>query len=102
VRTLRRIGILVVVGAVLGDAVMLLMGPSAITWYQTPAAGSALCNCKDLARETASSLVRAQLTGMAIGAVTLLVVGEVVRYLWLRRKRARAAPPAPAPAPPAQ
>jgi hypothetical protein len=95
-RVLKRIGILLVVGAILGDVAVLLMAPSAITWFQTPGTGQALCNCKDLAQQTAASFVHSQLIGMAVGAGGMLVVGELVRHFWLRRKQRKAAAAAPA------
>ena len=95
-RVLKRIGIFLAVGAILGDAVTLLMAPSAITWFQTPGTGQALCNCKDLAQQTAAAFVRSQLIGIAVGAGAMLVIGELVRHFWLRRKKRQAAAAAPA------
>jgi hypothetical protein len=101
-RVLKRLGVLLAIGGVLGDVLAMLAAPSAVTWFQTPATGTALCNCTDLAKHTASSLVRAQLIGMGIGALTLAVIGEIVYRLWQARKRKRAAAAAPtAPPPPA-
>ncbi len=83
----KRIALLLAVGAALGDIVTMLMAPSFVTWFQTPAVGSALCNCADVSRDTAEALVRAQLIGTAVGALSLAVVGEVAWRLWDARRR---------------
>lgn len=94
-RELKRIGILMAIGGVLGDVVTMLIAPSLLTWFQTPGAGTAMCNCAEVARQTAGSFVKAQLLGTAVGAATVAIVGELVFHLWLaRRKPKPAAPPA--------
>src|SRR5262245_66235180 len=102
-RVLKRLGIFLAIGAVVGDIITLLIAPRMLTWFQTPGAGSALCNCVDLARQTARGVVRAQLIGATIGAVALAVLGEIVVRMRAARKRkaeagaaAEAAPAAPA------
>jgi hypothetical protein len=98
-RVLKRQAVLLLVGALLGGVLTSLIAPNALTWLQTPGTGSALCNCTDLAKQTAHELVHVQLIGLVIGAVALAVLGEIVHHLWARRRAAKAAAAAPAPAP---
>jgi hypothetical protein len=107
-RVLKRLGLLLVIGGLLGAIVTLLVAPDALTWFQTPGAGTAICNCADVARQTAYAFVHAQLVGTAIGAVGFTIIGELVHHLWAARRRHRALassapppPPMPPPAPPA-
>ena len=87
---LKRIGVFLAIGGVLGDVVTMLLAPSFVTWFHTPGTGSALCNCADVSKETASALVRSQLMGTLIGAVVVAIVGELVARLWLARRARRA------------
>lgn len=76
-------------GAVIGDVAGLLFGRSFIPWYQTPGAGSAMCNCVEVAQQVIGDVVRYQLIGTAVGAV----LGVVAGILFARRRK-----PAPPPA----
>jgi hypothetical protein len=83
---LKRLGLFLAIGGVLGDVVTMMIAPGMLTWFQTPGTGSALCNCVDVSRQTATSLVHAQLAGTCIGAVSLAVVGELLWRLWDARR----------------
>ncbi len=96
-RALKRLGIFLAIGGVLGDIVMMLLAPSVLTWFQTPAAGGALCNCQAVAKQTAGSVVRSQLIGTLVGAVVVAVIGELIHRA--RKKKAQAAAQAAAPPP---
>jgi len=98
-RLLKRLGVLLAIGGVLGDVITMLVAPSAVTWFQTPGTGTALCNCAAVAKQAASALIEAQLIGTGVGALTLAIVGELVHRVFAARKRRRAAPP-PATSPP--
>lgn len=90
---LRRLGVLALVGFVLGVTVASLVAPPYLAWYSTPGAGQALCNCVDVVKNTASSMLQAQLIGAGIGAF----LGALLA-LWWRPKPAKAAEPStPAP-----
>jgi hypothetical protein len=103
-RVLKRLGLFLAIGGLLGAIVSMLVAPSALTWFQTPGTGTALCNCADVARQTARAFVRAELIGTAIGAVAFAIIGEIFYHLWAARRRRRAAhtPALPPPAAPAQ
>jgi hypothetical protein len=79
-----------VAGVIVGAVVATLIAPGILAWYSTPAMGQALCNCQEIAKSTATQLVRAQLIGAAVGGVVFLIVGIVVRST---RKKAPPAPP---------
>jgi uncharacterized membrane protein YccC len=98
-RVLKRFGIFLAVGGLLGDIVTTLVAPRMLTWFQTPGTGTAMCNCSEVARQTARSFVKAQLIGTLIGALAAVVIGELLYRLWRSRQR-RLAPPAAAAAVP--
>src|ERR1044072_3497108 len=87
---LKRIGVFLAVGGVLGDVLTMLIAPSFVTWFHTPVGSAAMCNCAENSRQTASALINAQLFGTAAGAVALAVVGELVWRLWQARKLRKA------------
>lgn len=97
---LKRLLLSLVAGAMAGDVLTLALAPSMLTWFATPGTGTALCNCADTAKQTAQSLIRAQLIGTGCGAVVGMVLGELISALWRARKAKTAATPA-APPPPA-
>ena len=88
--TLKRLAVLAIVGVVVADSLTLAFAPAVLRWFQTPAVGGALCNCAQLAEETARALVRAQLTAAVIGAVVVATGGEVLGRIVARRRSARA------------
>ena len=91
---LKRISFLMAVGGVLGDVTAMLLAPSFLTWFHSPGTGSALCNCTDVARETAEALIETQLASTVLGALFLAIVGELSFRLWHARKgRAPTSPP---------
>src|SRR5437899_1821146 len=79
-------------GALLGAIVASVIAPSFLISRNTTRFPEAQCNCIQVTRDTAESLIRWQLVGAAIGAGSLLIVGFL---LWWRR-RAPASPPASA------
>jgi hypothetical protein len=91
--TLKSLLLQICMGMALGTLVADVTAPGILTWYNIPGGGQALCNCADLVRSTANSLVNAHLIGAGVGAVVCLILG-----LLLRRKPAH---PAPLPVPPA-
>jgi NhaP-type Na+/H+ or K+/H+ antiporter len=98
-RVLKRLGILLAIGGVLGDVVTMLLAPRVLTWFQTPGTGAALCNCADVARQAAHGVIRSQLIGTLIGAVVVAVLGEIVHHARARR-RAASSPASGGPSPP--
>ncbi len=79
--------VLALIGAVLGTIVATTIGSSVLAWYPTPGASViATCPCSELAKQVTSRLVRAQLTGASIGAVTFMIVGAFVRAALKKRK----------------
>jgi hypothetical protein len=92
-RLLKRLGVLLAIGGVLGDVIAMLLAPSAVTWFQTPGTGSALCNCAAVAKQAGKALIEAQLIGTGVGALVFAVLGELVYRVFAARKRRRALPP---------
>jgi hypothetical protein len=76
-------------GAVLGTIAASLIAPSFLISQNTTRFPEAQCNCIQVTRDTADSLIRWQLVGAAIGAGLLLIVGILLRL----RRQARASPP---------
>jgi hypothetical protein len=97
---LRRVAVLLSVGALLGGVVGTLIARSFIPWYESP--GSAmqgaqqLINLPAVIRSTIDSVIRYQLLGAAVGAVLVLVIGLLgARVLARRKADAPAAAPSP-------
>ena len=88
--TLKRLALFAAVGALVADGITLAFAPALLRWFQTPAVGGALCNCAQLAEETARALVNAQAVAAGAGAVVFVVAGEA---LWrvVRARRSAAA-----------
>ena len=81
--------------AFVGVLATTLMYPRYKEWDNTPGAGTALCNCADVTRQTADGLIRAQMTGCAAGAVVGVFVGAA--FAWRRRGKQAAVVPAAKP-----
>ncbi|MBI5496288.1 MAG: hypothetical protein HY904_14800 [Deltaproteobacteria bacterium] len=81
--TLRTLSGFVSVFALVGALIATASAPGLLAWYHAPAAGAALCNCQEVARATATEMVKAQLGGVLAGAVVGL--GTVIA--WIRRQR---------------
>lgn len=81
---LRRLFTSALLGIVLGAAAAALLAPAYLDWYNAPGTESPMCNCMERTRNTASSLLGAQITGGLIGGAALLILGLV---LTVRRKR---------------
>lgn len=86
----------VVAGALAGVLIATVSAPSILTWDNTPGMGTALCNCADVTRQTASKLINAQMTGCAIGAVVGLIGGIAYRAT-RKKKEAAVLPPTTTP-----
>lgn len=84
----------VVGGALAGVLITTFAAPKILTWDNTPGMGTALCNCTDVTRQTASRLINAQMMGCATGAGIGLLAG--IGFRVMRRKKAEAAPIPPA------
>ena len=76
---IKRFAIFFAVGGLLGDVAVMLLGPSVLAWYNAPNAAGALCNCEEVARTTATALVRAQVMFTVSGGVLGMVGGELLR-----------------------
>lgn len=74
----KRLGIFALVGAFLGLLIASLLGPMWIAWYNTPAQGIAMCDCKTCVESAATSLLSGQLIGSGIGAVLFLILGALL------------------------
>jgi hypothetical protein len=96
----KRLLLFILCGAVLGNAIATVFTPGYLAWDNTPGQGQALCNCTEVTKNTATSLIRAQLLGTGIGAGVFLILGL---FLAGRRKPQRPEPvvtaPTPAPEP---
>src|SRR5215211_8836549 len=84
----KRLFTFTLVGILLGIVIASLFAPGYLVWYNTPGTGSAMCNCTEVTRETASAMIRAQITGSVIGGIILLALGIVFSV----RARRRPAP----------
>src|ERR1041385_6941046 len=85
---LKRIGAFLALGGFVGDVLTMLIAPGFVTWFHTPVGSTAMCNCAENSRQTASALINAQLFGTALGAVAVGVIGELLgRLLDARRKQ---------------
>lgn len=104
--TVKQLGVWGAVFALLGVVAATTVTPSMVGWYNSPGQAVAMCDCKELARATASTIVQSQLAGLGAGFVLGVILGSVV--LVRARKAAAAAaaatasaaPAAPAPAAP--
>jgi hypothetical protein len=91
-KPVKTITIFVLFGAILGAAAASLIVPPALSWYNEAgfvSRGSqvqALVNVPEVVRYTTSRLIRGQLIGAGIGAITFLVFGLLV----VRRGQPRA------------
>ncbi|GEM_PF-800708 len=103
--TVKRLLVWGAVFALLGVVGATSITPSLVGWYNTPGQSVAMCDCKELARTTAATIVQAQLAGLGSGFIIGLILGTVVT---IRSRRAAAeavaaataAPVAPAAAAP--
>ena len=75
---LKKIGVLLLLGFVVGSVIASLIAPSFLSWYNTGADVNAMCNCTTVAKATSSQLIRAQFTGGAIGAVLTTILGVIL------------------------
>lgn len=75
--TVKNLLLALLFGMVVGGAVVDLCAPAIIQWYNMPGGGQALCNCVDVVKSTADTLVKAQLYGAAAGGVLFLLVSVV-------------------------
>jgi hypothetical protein len=87
-------------GAITGVVVSTFLARGFLTWYNTPGGtAQALCNCTDVVRATAESLVDAQLIGGMVGSVLFLIVGILIMNARRNKAGAPVAPVAPGPSP---
>ncbi len=85
--TVKRLLVWGAVFALLGVVAATSITPSLVGWYNTPGQSVAMCDCKELARTTAATIVQAQLAGLASGFILGLILGTVVT---IRARRAAA------------
>jgi hypothetical protein len=92
---LRRVLVLLAVGALLGSVGGTLIARSFIPWYESPGStmqgAQALINLPVVIRTTIDSVIRYQLMGAAVGAAVVLVLGLVGARVMARRNTAAAA-----------
>lgn len=87
---MRRVVIWIIVGSFVGSVVATLMAPFVLeTLLASTGAQDAMCQCTELVKNTASLLIRTQIWGGAIGAVTFPILAWLVR----RRFGTKALPP---------
>ena len=91
----KRLLLLFCVGGLLGDVAAMLLGPKAVTWFQQPQTGGALCNCAAVAYETATAMVMTQLWASLGGGLVLAFMGELLWRVTFGRPKAAAAGSAP-------
>jgi hypothetical protein len=67
-------------GTLLGVAISTLLLRSFIPWYNTPGQGvtQSICDYAVVARSNIDDVIKGQLIGALIGAITFLVIGIVV------------------------
>jgi hypothetical protein len=95
--TFKRLSVFMAVFALLGVVGVTLVTPSIVGWYNAPGAGGAMCNCAEMARSTAATIIQTQLVGLGLGALLGLMLGMVI----LQRQKQHALAAAPASPPPA-
>lgn len=95
-RIVTRSLIFLLVGAVLGDLITMFIAPAIITWYNSSADPSALCNCLTTARNTSSLLLKSQAIGTGAGAFLSLVLGLMIARARRKHVVAQQKPAAPA------
>ncbi|MFL5318706.1 MAG: hypothetical protein ACJ790_03550 [Myxococcaceae bacterium] len=92
----KRIGVLLLVGALVGDVVATLIAPGIFIWYGT-GTDPISQNCATMARGTVNSVIRSQVIGAAIGAVVIAIIGALLlRALAAKRSHKEPATPPPA------
>jgi hypothetical protein len=96
---LRRVLVLLSVGALLGSVVGTLIARSFIPWYESPGSAmqgaQALINLPVVVRATIDSVIRYQLIGAGVGGLLVMTAGLVGARVMARRKAdAQAAKPA--------
>ncbi len=94
----KRVLVLILVGAVLGDVVATLLARSLITWYWTPGSltrsAQQLCTVDDF-RNIISSLIKYQLIGALVGALVFAVAGSLALRNFRKPKPDATAPSSP-------
>jgi hypothetical protein len=96
---LRRVLVLMLIGAALGEGVGTLVARSFIPWYWSPGDvmknSQQLLNAPEVVRGTIDQMVRYQLTGSAVGAVVVLIAGLLLQRALGKRKEGATAPSTP-------
>jgi hypothetical protein len=87
---MKKLLIFVLVGAAAGNVAAMFIAPMVLTWYATPAAGSALCDCVLMVRGTTNEFLRAQGIGAGSGALLFLIIGI---FVWRGRAKRPPSPP---------
>lgn len=94
----KRILILMLVGAALGNIAATFVAPKWVTWYNTPQDPTANCNCMRMAVDISQGIIRIQTFGTVIGAILFLIIGIFVsRFIANRAAKTgtTTTPPAP-------
>jgi hypothetical protein len=90
--TFKRLSVFMAVSSLLGVVCVTAITPGLVGWYNAPGAGGAMCNCSEMARNTAVTIVTAQVTGLVVGA--LLGLGLGLFFVARQRKAHALAAPA--------
>ena len=77
----RRIAVLIAVGALGGFVLFCVFGPGLVTWYWTTPAKDAF-SCEPSVSEAVRGFVKLQMWSAVAGAVALLVLVVILRALW--------------------
>lgn len=98
--TLKKLLVAALAGFGVGVVLATLLAPSALTRYHTPGGAQAMCNCADLVTATTSQLIKGQLVGGLVGAVTAIGLGIVMMRRAEKKASAMVAAQAAAAQPP--
>lgn len=77
-----------VLGALVGVTIATIFAPMVLrTFLASTGAEDAMCQCAELVSNTAALLIKTQLWGLVIGAVTFPSGAGLARWLWSRHKK---------------
>lgn len=93
----KNVMLFLLLGAACGNAVATLIAPGFLSWYNTPGdnlgATQQICNLGLIVKQTANSLIRAQLIGSLVGGVVFVIAGLVIARMRTVKAHPPAAPP---------
>ena len=74
----KKLVVMILSGALLGDIAAMLIAPMVLAWYETPGDNGALCNCLVTVKSTTAHFIKAQAIGALGGAAVFLIIGLFV------------------------